>query len=199
MGRDKALLRFGDETQLQRVVRVVSQAVDEVVVVARGRQELPELPADVRVVHDDVLDQGPVGGLVPGLRACTAPVAFVTSCDVPFLNPAVPDLLFQALSRGPEAFDVAVPRALDRLQPLCAVYRTRLWAEVAALLAAGRLRPVFLFERVATLEVEEAELRRVDPELASLWNCNTPEDYDAALATLLGGAADRPGDRGAGP
>ena len=54
--------------------------------------------------------------------------------------------------------------------------------EIDALIAAGRMRPTFLFERVSTRELTEAELRAVDPQLDTLRNLNRPEEYLAALA-----------------
>jgi molybdopterin-guanine dinucleotide biosynthesis protein A len=50
------------------------------------------------------------------------------------------------------------------------------------LLAADQLRPVFLYDRVATHRVPADELRSVDPQLTTLRNLNRPEDYLAALA-----------------
>jgi molybdopterin-guanine dinucleotide biosynthesis protein A len=52
------------------------------------------------------------------------------------------------------------------------------------------LRPFFLFERMRTLVADNAmllageELAAADPELRSLRNVNTPEEYAAALAEL---------------
>jgi molybdenum cofactor guanylyltransferase len=43
MGSSKALLPFGPETMLQRVVRLLSSVVSPIVVVAAVNQELPEL------------------------------------------------------------------------------------------------------------------------------------------------------------
>lgn len=178
MGRDKATLPFHGEPLLCRVVARVCEAVDELVVVARPGQELPELPPGVRVVRDEVPDQGPLGGLVPGLAAISAPVAFATACDVPFLSARVVELLFERLG----THDVAVAEAEGFLHPLCAVYRTGVRDALASLLAAGRLRPVFLYDLRPTLRVSEAELRAVDPDLLSLANLNTRESYAAALA-----------------
>ena len=62
------------------------------------------------------------------------------------------------------------------------MYSAAVGAEVKRLLAEGRLRPIHLYERVATTRVGEDELRRVDPELRSFRNCNTPEAYAQALA-----------------
>ena len=56
------------------------------------------------------------------------------------------------------------------------------WEAVRRLLAEDRLRPTFLFEMVPTRMVEAAELAEVDPNLESLRNLNTPEEYEAALA-----------------
>ena len=58
---------------------------------------------------------------------------------------------------------------------------TRLAATVCELVAANRLRPVFLLERARAREIDISELRRVDPELRSLRNINTPAEYAAAL------------------
>ena len=178
MGRDKATLPFGGEVLLQRVVRLVAEWADDVVVVARPGQALPSLDPDVRVVRDEVLDQGPLGGLAPGLRETRAQVAFVTGCDTPFLSRHVVDLLFERLGGN----DVAVAETEGFVHPLCAVYSAAVGAEVKRLLAEGRLRPIHLYERVATTRVGEDELRRVDPELRSFRNCNTPEAYAQALA-----------------
>jgi molybdopterin-guanine dinucleotide biosynthesis protein A len=65
--------------------------------------------------------------------------------------------------------------------PLAAVYRTRLEDAVRSLIEANRLRPFFLLEQARAREVDANELRAVDPELASLRNTNTPEEYAAAL------------------
>jgi molybdopterin-guanine dinucleotide biosynthesis protein A len=97
---------------------------------------------------------------------------------VPLLVPALVGRLVE-LSAG---YQVAVPHVNGFDEPLAAVYRTSVLPQVESLLAAGRLRPAFLFERVRTRRVTAEELADVDPDLASLANVNTPADYRAALA-----------------
>ena len=53
MGTSKALLPFGPETMLQRVVRLLGDIVSPIVVVAAVDQELPELPRGVIVTRDE--------------------------------------------------------------------------------------------------------------------------------------------------
>jgi molybdenum cofactor guanylyltransferase len=89
MGTPKAWLPFGDELMLPRVVRIVREAVGLVVVVAAPGQDVPPLPADVRIVRDEVEGRGPLGGLAAGLAALEgeADVVYLSSCDVPLLRP----------------------------------------------------------------------------------------------------------------
>jgi molybdopterin-guanine dinucleotide biosynthesis protein A len=54
--------------------------------------------------------------------------------------------------------------------------------EADKLLAADRRRPVFLYETLRTRRVSPADLMQVDPQLLTLQNLNTPEDYKKALA-----------------
>lgn len=181
MGRDKATLPFGPETMLQRVVRLLTQVipVECIVVVAAEDQTLPELPAGVTVTRDLHPSRGPLEGVAAGLRALPEIVhaAYVTSCDVPLLQPAVVDLLFDALGDR----SIAVPRDAEHHHPLAAVYRRSVGSVVERLLAADKLRPRFLFDEVPTREIPVEELRSVDPELKTLANLNHPDEYQRAL------------------
>lgn len=180
MARDKASLPFGDETMLERIVRVVSEVVDEVWVVAREGQEIA---GDFQIARDSSEGYGPLAGLCAGLEAMSAERAFLTSCDVPLLRPAYVERLL-ALSRG---FPIAVPVVGDRSMVTSAVYAREVLPVARRLLAERRLRPLFLVEAFDARIVSETELREVDPDLESLLDCNTPETYRRALgATGLG-------------
>jgi molybdenum cofactor guanylyltransferase len=175
MGTPKALLPFDGEPLIVHVVATLRSLFDDVVVVAAPDQELPAMP--VTLVRDDVAHQGPVGGICYGLRAARSEAAFVTSCDSAFLNA---DLIADLVSRIPD-HDVVVPHWQGRFQPLHAVYRTSVWPLLEEQLARGELRPISLFDRVRTLQVEEEEVRRIDPEGWSFFNMNTPADYAEAV------------------
>ena len=180
MGTSKALLPFGDETMLQRVVRLLSTVVGPIVVVAAAEQSLPTLPADVIVTRDEQQGRGPLEGLRAGLKALPGTVesAYVTSCDVPLLVPEFARRMIDLLTDH----DIAVMEIDGFSHPLSAVYRRSTLPHVEALLAENRLRPAFLFDAVRTRRVKPEEMTLVDPELRTLRNLNTPEDYRAALA-----------------
>jgi molybdopterin-guanine dinucleotide biosynthesis protein A len=179
MGSSKALLPFGSETMLQRVVRLLREVVAPIVVVAAADQELPDLPRGVIITRDEREARGPLEGLRAGLKALPPDVeaAYVTSCDVPLL---VPDFARQMLDLA-RGYDVAVIEIDGFAHPLSAVYRRSTLPVVEELLAKDRLRPAFLFEAVRTRRVRPDEITS-DPDLRTLRNLNTRDDYERALA-----------------
>jgi molybdopterin-guanine dinucleotide biosynthesis protein A len=182
MGRPKAWLPFGGELMLPRVVRLLREAVEPVVVVAAPGQDVPPLPPEVAVVRDEEQGRGPLQGLAAGLHALRGKVdaAYLSSCDVPFLKPAFVRRLVELLGDA----DVCVPRAGGYHHPLAAVYRLAVAGAAERLLAENRLRPFFLFEQVPTRVVGPDELAGVDPAWQTLRNLNTPDDYESALGEL---------------
>lgn len=186
MGTAKAALEWHGSTLLYRAAAVLARSVDgPVVVVAAPGQELPDLPAGVEVVADPVEGLGPMQGLAAGLAAVAnrADVAFVCSTDLPFLHPAYVRRVSRALTGE---VDVVLPVARGFRQPLAAAYRTRIAGLVAELLARGNDRPGMIFKHCAVTQLDDAALlsdatlAALDPELESVRNINTPEDYRKA-------------------
>ncbi|MBL8814599.1 MAG: molybdenum cofactor guanylyltransferase [Planctomyces sp.] len=191
MGRDKAMLPFGNELMLQRVVRIVGTVVpaERIVVVAASEQSLPVLSESVLITRDERPYEGPLAGLEAGLRTQQdlSDVVFVTSCDVPLLEPRLIKYLFSQIevdSQGHAAdssVDIVVPRDNKFLHPLTAVYRTCVLETISSLLAEGERRPRRLFDCRPARIISVEELKSVDAELNSFRNMNTPEDYHSAL------------------
>jgi molybdenum cofactor guanylyltransferase len=182
LGRDKASLPCGSgETMLQRVVRLLGQVVpaQRIVCAAAPRQQLPPLPLGVRLVYDARPHAGPLAGLAAGLVALTDGIeaAFVTGCDAPLLVPALVRRMFELLAD----YEIAAPYDGRRLHPLAAVYRIDVLPAVEAQLAGRDHSLVALLDKCRTRRVPTDELREVDPDMASLANCNTLEDYQAMV------------------
>lgn len=193
MGVPKAALEWHGSTLLRRTCGVLQRAgLQPVVVVRAPGQELPPLPADVEVVDDPREGLGPLQGMAVGLTALAdrADVAFVCSTDLPFLHAELVRRVLRPFDDpvDGEALDVVLPVARGYPQPLTAAYRTRLAPVVAALVAADRLRPAFIFEDATVLRLDDdalladPALRAADPTLESLVNVNERADYDAARA-----------------
>ena len=183
MGRDKLSLPFGDETLLERVIRIVRGVVPDVVLVAREGQHLPE-GLDVPVVRDPAEGLGPLAGIAAGLSTLDAERAFVAAGDMPLLRPS----LISSLLEFSVGYVACVPVVDGFAVPTCAVYRRDVADVAHALVAQRRLHPRFLLDRVHTRYVHADELREADPALESFRDCNTPEHYAEALRIVRSGA-----------
>jgi molybdopterin-guanine dinucleotide biosynthesis protein A len=173
MGRPKAWLDWHGSPLLRRVCGIVARGAGGPVAVVRAPgQELPPLPDGVRVIEDEREGRGPMQGILAGLEAVDADVAFVASVDLPFLHPRFVAAVCHAL----DGADVAVPQLAGHRQPLAAAYRPALAPLVAELVEEERMKPAFLFERCTTRWLEEL------PHPESVRNVNAPADYRAALA-----------------
>ncbi|MDX6691285.1 MAG: molybdenum cofactor guanylyltransferase [Solirubrobacteraceae bacterium] len=190
MGSPKAALRWRDSTLLRRAVGLVGRAVDgHVVVVKAPGQELPELPAGVQVTEDARDGRGPLQGLAAGLAALsdTTEVAYVSGVDAPLQHPAFIRHVVRSLNGE---HDVALPHAHGFDHPLAAAYRTSVKPALEEVIDGDALGTGALMERLNVLALDEDALladhavASLDPELLSLLNLNTPEEYDAARGRM---------------
>jgi molybdenum cofactor guanylyltransferase len=180
LGQDKALLLLPDGRPLvAHVVTRLAPLVSEVIVVAADGERLGCLAA--QLVPDVFPDGGALGGVYAGLAAAREEYALVVACDMPLLS--IP--LLRHLLASSRDFDALLPRTADgQVEPLHAIYSKACLEPIRRQLDAGRRRIVSFLDDVRVRYVEEAELRRFDPELRSFFNVNTPADL-AALPRLL--------------
>jgi len=179
MGQPKAALDFGGIPLLTRIVIELKRRFDEIVIVAapvsagRPRIEIPGL----KIVHDETAFAGPLDALRRGLDTLDHGVAFVCSCDLALLNSDVAMELIAML----DDFDAVIPEVDGKLQPLHAIYRKRCARAIETLAPSGEKRLTVASRSINARKVDEVELRKIDPELRSFFNVNTPEDYQRAL------------------
>jgi len=202
MGRDKLLLPVppkGDPL-IRHVVDRLLPIVDSTIVLANdakicralqqwGKSGLDLKAADagrqerVDCIADDKAEQGPLGGLATGLRRVEG-WALAVAGDMPFVSPSVCKHLIGLADQECDAVVVVVD---GRAQPLHALYHRRCLPAVVQSLAAGALRMDSFWHEIRVREIAGERIRRLDPELHSFFNANTPAEWDEALALLSRG------------
>ena len=178
MDVDKALLPIGNETMLERTVRIVRSIVTrQVVVVAAADQQLPS--HGVTVLRDSTAYEGPLAAIACGFAALApdTTAAFVTGCDTPLLKPAIIEFLFNQLGDK----EAVVPQDGERLYPLCAVYRTELLSRMDHQIATGERSMHQFIQQLDARLIPLENLRVVDADLFSFKNVNSREDYLSVL------------------
>ena len=176
MGQDKAQLRLGPETMLERLAGQLSPVTSSVTLVGNPRayvgHSLPTVP--------DVYEKwGALGGIHAALSAAKTDWIVVVACDLPFITR---DLFERLTSLADESIDGIVPMQPDgRPQPVCALYRREACLpEIERLIAAGEHTPRALLTNVRTRYVQFPELSDLPGAENFFLNLNTPEDFERA-------------------
>ncbi len=189
MGASKATLEWHGSTLVRRAAGLVARAVAGPVVVVRAAgQELPPLPEHIEIATDAEQYLGPLHGIAAGLEQLggRAEVVFVTGVDAPLLHPA---LIAHVLRSLRDEDDAAMPYVHGWRQHLAAAYRVGALAPaLAEQIDREQLAVGALSARLRAHELDEAKLladprvNAYDPQLDSLLNLNTPDEYAAARA-----------------
>jgi molybdopterin-guanine dinucleotide biosynthesis protein A len=170
MGTDKSFVPLLGKTLIQHVLdRVAGLGASTMLVTNRPDDyAVLELP-----MFTDVLPhRGSLGGLYTALTYSPTPYTLCVACDMPFLNPA----LLAHLASLREGYDVIVPRIGDNLEALHAVYSKRCLEPIRTRIEQDRLKVIGFYDAVQVQYVEEATIRRFDPDLRSFVNVNTPDE-----------------------
>jgi molybdenum cofactor guanylyltransferase len=182
MGANKAEMILEGEPLLVRVVRRLSPAVDDLLII--GPQSLESLAPQVRVIGDAVPAIGPLGGLYTALRSTTSARVVLAACDMPFIRSGLVRAML-TLAEEHQEVDAVVLRANERIQPLHAVYSRRCQPMVERALAAKDHSLHALLARLTIKEVDTETVRREDPDGLSAFNANTPDEWQHALRLAL--------------
>jgi len=173
-GALKPLLVVGGQRIIDRQLAILRPLFDQLVLITND--PTPFAGIDVRLIPDRQPGKGPLAGMDAALAHFRSSDAVLCLAgDMPFLNPA----LLQHLRDAPPALAL-VPRLASRPDPLCARYDQRFAPHAEAALAQNRLALHALLAQLPVDYLDEPLLRRLDPELRSFMNVNTPEDLHAA-------------------
>ena len=180
---DKAVAELAGVPMVRRVADRLVERVDALVVNCRTDQRdaiaeaLVGYPLPVAYAVDPDPDEGPMAGIRTGLRAVEGEYAFVCACDMPFLDPAVVDLLVERAA----GHDAAVPKLDDGwYQTTHAVYRAEPMADACdRALARDEHKILAPLEELDWVVVSEAAVRERG-SVETFENLNTHEEFDRA-------------------
>jgi molybdopterin-guanine dinucleotide biosynthesis protein A len=176
-GRPKGLEVVGGERILDRLARVMTDALGEPPLLVANAPDAPGWRPNLRTVSDSKPGYGALGGIYTAVLSAPAPVVCV-AWDMPFVS----EPLLQALADGLTTYDAILPESGGRrgVEPLCAGYGPACAEAIAASLNQGDLRAIGFHGRirVGTLSHDQIEAL-ADPELV-FFNVNTAEDLSRA-------------------
>jgi len=172
---NKAFVRVGGIAIIDRILPGFQAYFAEALIISND----PELYRQCGVpVYTDIYPrQGPVSGIHAGLFHACQPLAFVQSCDLPFMPPELAGLLRDLI----EGYDCAVPFINGQMQPLAALYRKSLLDVFASSLQLGKLKLTrFISENLNVRLVDEGEMRELGNLEMLFMNVNDEETLKIA-------------------
>lgn len=172
-GRPKGLETVGGERILDRLVRVMTAALDGPPLLVANDPDASAWRPDLRVVPDVRPGFGALGGILTAVVEAPAPVVLV-AWDMPFVSEG----LLRRLAEGLREHDACLPQSDGRrgVEPLCAAYGAACRAAIERSLDEGDLRAVAFHARIEVGILPLSTVARYgDPELL-FFNVNTADD-----------------------
>jgi len=179
----KAFLHLNEKTLIELILETVRPVVDRTIVVI-GRNAPVErfrekIPKSIDVYRDRGRREGTLVGLSNGLSRSGSEYSLVLPCDSPFVKREVLELLFaEALG-----VDAAIPQWPNGfIEPLHSVYKTDEALEESRRALRNGNRVSGMIERLKAVRYVPMEvIRKIDNELLTFFNINTPEDLQKGL------------------
>ncbi|MFZ0610708.1 MAG: molybdenum cofactor guanylyltransferase [Desulfobacterales bacterium] len=176
-GREKAFITVGGERIIDRIYRIFRDTFEDVLVVTND--PLKYLGWDAHIVTDIFPVRSSLTGIHAGLFHSRTPHAFFAACDTPYLRKEVVQAIVGAITPD---IDAVIPKTAAGLEPLCAAYSTRCLDTIWQHLTKDRLKIQRILRKMRVRTVPEERLRRIDPQLTSFFNINSPADLLRAEA-----------------
>ena len=186
MGVDKARLRLGAGTVLERVIGAATpMGLPLSLVCASSSEEADERTNwlqsfDLPITPDLQPDLGPLGGLHTALSSSSADRLLLLACDLPFLRAPFLSYILSMLGTA----DVALPQDEYGLHPLCAAYTRNCLQGINRCLEESRLSLLDFVHSANYRLLPRSDYADLDPGGLLTTNLNTTEDYERAKALL---------------
>lgn len=176
MGKDKALLSFGEGTVLEHLWKLFHSIFEQTLIVVNDRKKYPslDLPKDL-LIEDLVKNRGPLGGLSTGFAYATYPHCFVGTCDMPLIHESFIRSMMKAW-KTETADALCIRNPQGQWEPFPGIYARDNRSLVRVLIDLGHLSMYRLLEVISVDSwAMPEEYRNV------MINMNTPAEYAAIL------------------
>ena len=172
-GITKANVVIDGETIISRIISTISDLFDEIIIVTNKPEEFQEF-IQYKMVEDQYLKAGPLGGIHAALKASSEDAIFVFAGDMPFLNKEIiSDQINEFNKREHDAF---IPKVDQIIEPLHAIYRKSALSHLERFLLEGKSRAVRDF--LSEVNVGYLQMLKTEKTEIAFANINSPSDLD---------------------
>lgn len=178
MGQNKALLTIGSKSIIQHVIdAVASLSPDALMIVTNTPTDYEHLGH--KMVADTLTGYGAISGIVSALHHSNGNPVLVIACDMPFIQPALLNLLIEQFQHGSD--QAVMPTIAGYPQGVLALYDPSCLPHFEAAVNAGQRKLKTIFDSLDNVHyIDESIWQAVDPNGHSFINVNTPDELNIA-------------------
>jgi molybdenum cofactor guanylyltransferase len=173
-GITKAKIAINGKTIISRIVEAIDDIFSEIIIVTNNPEDFREF-GRYKIVGDEFLKKGPLGGIHAGLKAASKEAIFVFAGDMPFLEKKL--ILSQIDFYQGKDFEIIIPKVENTIEPLHAIYNNSVFGPLEKYLKDSSNKAVreFLKNRlVGYFPLDDSERTR-----KAFTNINSPADITA--------------------
>ena len=172
-GINKANVVIDGKTIISRIISTISDLFVEIIIVTNKPEEFQEF-IQYKMVEDQYLKTGPLGGIHAALKASSEDAIFIFAGDMPFLDKEIiSDQINEFNKRG---HDVFIPKVDQFVEPLHAIYRKSALNHLEKFLLEGKSRAVRDF--LSEVNVGYFQLPKTEKTKLAFANINSPSDLN---------------------
>lgn len=149
MGEDKGLMMVNGKPMIQHVIDVAKGVVEDIIIVSNN-EEYNKF--GYVVIPDEIKGKGPLGGVYTGLTHSKTPLNIVLSCDIPYVNASLLNLLIS----HSDGYDITIPKKDGFTHQLMGVFSKKCLIPFKNAIDDNKLKLLTVFEKM-NLNIVDAD------------------------------------------
>lgn len=170
-GRMKPKILIDGEPIISRIVSVIGDIFDEIIIVTNTPEEFTEF-SHYRIVPDEIPNAGPLGGIHSAVKASSNEAVFVFAGDMPFPDTGI--ILRMIEQYDSSTSEVLIPGIEELIEPLHAIYSRSIAEHLEYYLNSDQSNAVR--DYIKLLNVRYLWLEDTDDNKKAFTNINSASD-----------------------
>lgn len=172
MGFDKQFLKINGMSILDKIVKILKQEFEEIIVVSNKSEYYTS--RDYIVIEDEIINCGPLGGIHAGLKQSSSKYTYFIACDMPNINLEYIRYMKKIIQKS-KSDSCVTKNKNERVEPLNAFYSKDIINIIESQISNNDMAIYKLFDIIKTVYIDFETAKKYKYE-DIFFNLNTPED-----------------------
>jgi molybdopterin-guanine dinucleotide biosynthesis protein A len=170
-GRIKPKIIIDGEPIISRIISVIKDIFDEIIIVTSNPEEFSDF-SFCKIVGDEIPGAGPLGGIHAAMKTSSNDAIFVFAGDMPFLDKGIIMRLIETYNNSD--CDALIPWIEEYIEPLHSIYSSSLTEHLEGYLGNGRGNAVR--DYIKSLNVRYIKFDNSEKTKKTFTNINSASD-----------------------